>query len=167
MDTVDEIRLKNLQLLMDYGSGTVTYLAGESGISRSTLSSVMNGKKMLTKHARVIERAFDKPFGWLDLSHSSKGIVEYDKPTLSSALKCLYGIKEMTALYEDLSVKGKTDLLDRLILIFSDPVARELKPKTLMIMLGVTNDKKGKTKKRSAFAKNGNKTGRAKSNPEK
>lgn len=164
METVDEIRRQNLQLLMDHGLGTVTFLASESGISRSTLSSVMNGKQMLNKHAREIERAFDKTFGWLDLPHNSKGAVEYEKVVLSASLKCLYGIREVTELYDNLTIKGKVDLLDKLFLIFTDPAARELKPKTLMIMLGITNERKAKRKQKSAQAKNKSKNRRAESN---
>ena len=156
MESTDDVRRRNLQLLMDQGLGTVTYLARKSGISRSTLSSVMNGKTMLNKHAKEIERAFDKNFGWLDLSHDTKGIIEYEKAMTQAALKCIYNRKEMTAFYNELSTRGKIDLLDKLMLIFSDPVARELKQKTLMIMLGINDDgrKKRKSKDKSTSPKN-------------
>lgn len=156
MESIDDFRRRNLQLLMDQGLGTVTYLARKSGISRSTLSSVINGRPMLDKHAKEIERAFDKNLGWLDLSHETKGIIEYEKAMTQAALKCIYNRKEMTSFYNELSTRGKIDLLDKLMLIFSDPVARELKPKTLMMMLGINDDEKRKRKSKdnSASSKN-------------
>jgi len=159
MEDVDVIRRNNLQLLMDLGSGTITYLANESGINRSTLSSVMNGSKMLEKHARLIERVFDKPFSWLDIPHHTKGIVEYDRTVLSAALKCLYGTNEVNNLYDGLSVRGKTKLLDKLYLIFTDPAARELQPRTIKVMLGIIDDKKEKrpTESKQASPRNDSK----------
>lgn len=144
MDNIDVVRRNNLQLLMDLGLGTVTYLAKESGINRSTLSSVINGSKMLEKHARLIERSFDKPFNWLDMPHHAKGVVEYEKTVLRAAINCLYSISEIEDIFNSLNRKGKTDLMDKLYLIFTDPAARELKPRTLKVMLGITDDKEKK-----------------------
>lgn len=144
MENIDVVRRSNLQLLMDLGLGTVTYLAKESGINRSTLSSVMNGSKMLEKHARLIERSFDKPFNWLDVPHHAKGVVEYEKTVMRAVINCIYSINEIEDIFKSINRRGKTDLIDKLYLIFTDPAARELKPRTLKVMLGITDDKKKK-----------------------
>lgn len=78
MTDIDEIRRANLRLLEDE-SGSLTAAAAVVGMSPAQFSNLREGAKdsktgkprgMRKETARRIERAFQKPPGWLDVDHS-------------------------------------------------------------------------------------------------
>lgn len=147
---IDEVRKENLFLLMAIDNGTISSVSKSTGVARSTLSGVANGKAMLIKHARAIEKALDKPFGWMDKPHSDNEISpHYTKKALRASIDCIASYKQIGKLYAELDVDGKTDLMDKLYRLFADPAARELSAESLSIMLGITNENSKPVKRNS------------------
>jgi len=140
---IDKIRMDNLFILMGTNAkdGTITSLADATGVARQTLSGVMHGKAMLIKHARKIEKVLEKPFGWMDRKHDDDELSPmYTKAVLHSALECIDSSAQLTELFESLNAAGKTDLLDKLYHLYTDPAARKLSPKTILTILGAENE---------------------------
>jgi len=154
-----EIRIENLYLLMaSLEEGTVTKLAKKTGISRVTLSKIVHGGSFTARMARQIETTFKKPFGWMDINHDGEIAPLYDKTVLQAAIACLYSAKGITELYEQLSVKGKAQFMDKLYMLFTDPAARKLAPHTLLTMLGVVDYEGKDTSQTSGTKANPEKT---------
>ncbi len=145
MKDLDGVRRNNMKVLMGYAGGTTTGLSEVTKINRSTLSSHLNGREISEKHARQIERAFDKSFGWLDSVHEVEEEPVFDVAVLKATISCIHSTKKIGALYERLGVDGKTDLFNKLYRLFLDPVARNLAPSTLLTLFeGIENEAKSK-----------------------
>ena len=76
---IKQIRLTNLRTLIAE-AGTIANLARLSGTAPAYLSQITNGLPTSTgrprsvgdKLARKLEQALDKPYGWMDTSHSQE-----------------------------------------------------------------------------------------------
>jgi len=142
---ITSIRLANLLLIIDLHGGQIVTIAKLTGIARSTLSGMVNGKAMSGNYARKLEVALEKPFGWMDKAHEEEELSpQYTKAVLTAAINCIYSSKQIETLYNELNAEGKVDFLDKLYNLFNDPAARKLSPKTILIMLGVEYEIKQK-----------------------
>ncbi len=147
MNTLDNIRRENMYLLRSVVGGSVGRFVLKVEANRTTISSMFNGRKITEKYARLIEKGFKKPVGWLDEEHSIDTEIQYDKEVIQYAFNCIYSVKAVGDLFERLEVEGKTDLFDKLYVLFTDPVARELAPSTLLnILTGETDGSRSKVK---------------------
>ncbi|MCV6604410.1 MAG: helix-turn-helix transcriptional regulator [Porticoccaceae bacterium] len=81
--TVQIIRYRNLQLLLQACSGNQAELARTAGTNPAYISQILNRSRMPSgkvrsvgeRLARKLERAFGKPEGWMD-SEESSGVAE-------------------------------------------------------------------------------------------
>jgi len=150
MNTLDETRRENIYHLMSFDGDSVSSLAKKATVSRSTLSSMLNGKTISDKYARRIERVFDKDHGWLDIEHFDTEIPVYDKAVTLAVINCIYSNKRVLRLYDKAGKDGKADLFSKLFILFSDPAARELSISTLLSIIDgdkKNEEKRGKVKK--------------------
>jgi len=126
MNNLDGIRRLNLFALMEEAGGSVTSLAKKTGIHRPALSALLNGKVISDGYARKLDQAFEKPFGWLSTDHEIEGTPAYNVEIVERVFGCIYGMKRLKDLYEELEVAGKADLFSKIYALYTDPEVRDL-----------------------------------------
>jgi hypothetical protein len=120
IDTIDEIRLANLRLLIEeceavvigkktYRAGTATALARKCQTSESYLSQILihfpntNGtvRTVGNSLARKLEQGMGKPVGWMDVKHDDVDPME----------------NQLRLLYAGMNEAAQKALLDKAILL--------------------------------------------------
>ncbi len=144
MSTLDDTRRENIYLLMAYDGDSVTTLAKKATVSRSTLSTMLNGKEISDKYARRIERVFNKDAGWLDTEQIDQDVPAFDKDVTKIVFNKIYTTKRLLRLYESVGYEGKADLFSKLFILFNDPAARELSINTLLTIIDGDNKNEAK-----------------------